>query len=190
MNLPNKITFLRIILIPVFLFFALPAPGWYPCGLITFLNTAGPYIALVLFIGAAITDIIDGNLACKRQEVTNLGKFLDPIADKLLVISALLVLIVKFDLSVWYVVIIVARELMVMGIRTIAAGEGKIVAASIWGEVKTVVQIVAVCFWLLNDIIDMWYIDDALMIAAVILTVYSGIDYIVKNFEFLKSNRN
>lgn len=190
MNLPNKITFLRILLIPLFLIFALPAPDWLPSGLGSFMDTAGPYIAIFLFIAAGITDIIDGNLARKRNEVTNLGKFLDPIADKLLVLAALLVLVVKFNLSVWIVIIVIARELMVMGIRTIAAGEGKIVAASILGKVKTVMQIIASVAWMLNDIIDMWYLDDALMFIAVVLTIYSGIDYLVKNIEFIKGSHN
>jgi len=190
MTLPNKITFLRIILIPLFLFFALPAPDWMTGGFAGFMENSGPYIAIFLFIAAGITDIIDGNLARKRGEVTNLGKFLDPIADKLLVISALLVLIVKFDLSVWIVIIVIARELMVMGIRTVAAGEGKIVAASIWGKVKTVMQIVAVVAYMLNDIIDMWYLDDALMIIAVLLTIYSGIDYLIKNIEFISGSHS
>ncbi|MBN1624730.1 MAG: CDP-diacylglycerol--glycerol-3-phosphate 3-phosphatidyltransferase [Clostridia bacterium] len=190
MTLPNKITFLRIFLIPLFLLFALPSPEWFSDGLTSFMDTFGPYIAIFLFIAAGITDIIDGNLARKRNEVTNLGKFLDPIADKLLVISALLVLVVKFDLSVWIVLVIIARELMVMGIRTIAAGEGKIVAASIWGKVKTVMQIIAAVAWMLNDIIDMWYLDDALMFVALVLTIYSGIDYLVKNIAFIKSGHN
>lgn len=190
MNLPNKITFLRILLVPLFLIFALPAPGWFPTNLSNFMDAAGPYIAIFLFIAAGITDIIDGNLARKRGEVTNLGKFLDPLADKLLVISALLVLIVKFDLSVWIVIIVIARELMVMGIRTIAAGEGKIVAASGLAKVKTVMQIIAAVAYMLNDIIDMWYLDDALMAIAVLLTIYSGIDYLIKNIEFIKAKHN
>ena len=154
MSLPNKITILRILFVPVFMFFALPAACWYPSGLQQLLSTAGPYIAIGLFIIAALTDILDGYLARKRNEVTNMGKFLDPIADKLLVLAGLLVLTVRFDLSVWIILIVFARELMVMGIRMIAAGEGVVIAASIWGKVKTVIQIIAVIAYLLNDVVE------------------------------------
>jgi len=195
MTLPNKITMLRIFFVPVFMFFAMPAATWYPQGLQDFLSNAGPFIAIVLFIIAAITDILDGSLARKRNEVSNLGKFLDPIADKLLVLAGLLVLMVRFNLSAWIILIVFARELMVMGIRMIAAGEGKIVAASIWGKIKTIMQIIAIVAYMLNDIVpklfngaikDMWYLDDILMGIAVIITIYSGLDYLIKNADFLK----
>ena len=122
MTLPNKITFIRILFVPVFMFFAMPAAGWYSQGLTEFLSNAGPYISIILFIIAALTDILDGNLARSRNEVTNLGKFLDPIADKLLVLAGLLVLMVRFDLSGWIILIVFARELMVMGIRSLIKG--------------------------------------------------------------------
>jgi len=195
MTLPNKITFLRILFVPIFMFFAMPAAAWYPDGLQQFLSSAGAYIAMALFVIAALTDILDGNLARSRNEVTNLGKFLDPIADKLLVLAGLLVLMVKFDLSGWIVLIVFARELMVMGIRMIAAGEGVVVAASIWGKVKTIMQIIAIVAYMLNDIVpklfggvikDMWYLDDILMGAAILITIYSGFDYLIKNMSFLK----
>lgn len=185
MTLPNKITFIRILFVPVFMFFAMPAAGWYSESFTEFLNTAGPYIAIALFIIAALTDILDGSLARSRNEVTNLGKFLDPIADKLLVLAGLLVLTVKFDVSAWLILIVFARELMVMGIRMIAAGEGVVVAASIWGKVKTVTQIIAIVAYMLNDIIDMWYLDDITMSIAILITVYSGLDYLYKNKKFL-----
>ncbi len=197
MSLPNKITIVRILFVPVFMFFAMPAANWYPSGLQQLLSTAGPYIAIGLFIIAALTDILDGHLARKRNEVTNLGKFLDPIADKLLVLAGLLVLTVRFDLSVWIILIVFARELMVMGIRMIAAGEGVVIAASIWGKVKTVIQIIAIIAYLLNDVVeqllnglikDMWYLDDIVMGAAIIITIYSGIDYFIKNRGFLKKS--
>ncbi len=195
MTLPNKITFIRILFVPIFMFFAMPAAVWYPDGLQQFLVSAGSYIAIALFIIAALTDILDGSLARSRNEVTNLGKFLDPIADKLLVLAGLLVLMVKFDLSGWIILIVFARELMVMGIRMIAAGEGVVVAASIWGKVKTVMQIIAIVAYMLNDIVpklfgglikDMWYLDDILMGAAILITIYSGFDYLIKNMSFLK----
>ncbi len=187
MTLSNKITFVRISLIPVFLVFALPAAPWFPDFFANFIGSAGPFIAIALFIIAAVTDILDGNLARKRNEVTNLGKFLDPIADKLLVISALLVLIIKYALSPWIVIIIIARELMVMGIRMMAAGEGVVVAASVWGKVKTVVQIIAVIAFLANDIVSMGVLDDIIMYAALVITVFSGIDYLMKNMKFIIS---
>ncbi|MCK5759553.1 MAG: CDP-diacylglycerol--glycerol-3-phosphate 3-phosphatidyltransferase [Clostridiales bacterium] len=195
MTLPNKITFIRILFVPIFMFFAMPAAAWYPDGLQQFLGSAGSYIAIALFIIAALTDILDGSLARSRNEVTNLGKFLDPIADKLLVLSGLLVLIVRFDLSAWVLLIVFTRELMVMGIRMIAAGEGVVVAASIWGKVKTIMQIIAIVAYMLNDIVpklfggvikDMWYLDDILMGVAILITIYSGFDYLMKNISFLK----
>lgn len=188
MTLPNKITMVRIIFVPIFMFFAMPAAGWYPEGLARFISTAGPYIAIALFILAALTDILDGSLARSRNEVSNLGKFLDPIADKLLVLAGLLVLMVKFDLSAWFVLIVFTREMMVAGIRMVAAGEGVVIAASIWGKVKTITQIVAVVAYLLNDIIDMWYLDDIVMWAAILITIYSGLDYLFKNIKLLKSS--
>ena len=195
MTLPNKITFIRILFVPVFMFFAMPAAAWYSDGLQLFLVSMGSYIAITLFIIAALTDILDGSIARSRNEVTNLGKFLDPIADKLLVLAGLLVLMVKFDLSAWLVLIVFARELMVMGIRMIAAGEGVVIAASIWGKVKTIMQIIAIVAYMLNDIVpkffggaikDMWYLDDILMGAAILITIYSGFDYLMKNLSFLK----
>jgi CDP-diacylglycerol--glycerol-3-phosphate 3-phosphatidyltransferase len=195
MTLPNKITLVRIVFVPIFMIFALPAASWYPEGFVAFLDNWGVLIAVILFIMAAITDILDGSLARSRGEVTNLGKFLDPIADKLLVLAGLLALMVRYDLSGWIVLIVFARELMVMGIRMIAAGEGKVVAASIWGKVKTIMQIIAIVAYMLNDIIpkvfnglikDMWYLDDFLMGVAVIITIYSGLDYLIKNMKFLK----
>lgn len=184
MTLPNKITFIRILFVPIFMFFAMPPASWYSAGFTEFLNSTGSYIAIALFIIAALTDILDGSLARSRNEVTNLGKFLDPIADKLLVMAGLLVLMVKFDLSAWLILIVFARELMVMGIRMIAAGEGVVVAASIWGKVKTVTQIIAVVAYLLNDIINMWYLDEIAMGIAVAITVFSGLDYLYKNKIF------
>lgn len=197
MTLPNRITMIRILMVPVFMFFAMPSAAWYPDGLQNFLANSGPFIAVALFILAAVTDILDGSLARKRNEVSNLGKFLDPIADKLLVLAGLLVIMVRFDLSAWIILIVFARELMVMGIRMIAAGEGTVVAASIWGKVKTIMQIIAVVAYMLNDIIsrvfngaikDMWYIDDILMGIAVLITIYSGLDYLLKNMKFLKKS--
>lgn len=195
MTLPNKITLIRIIIVPIFMFFAMPAAGWYSEGLTHFLNNTGPFIAVILFILAALTDILDGSLARSRNEVTNLGKFLDPIADKLLVLAGLLVLMVKFDLNAWFILIVFARELMVMGIRMIAAGEGIVIAASIWGKIKTTMQIIAIVAYMLNEIVpkifngaikDMWYLDDFLMWVAILITIYSGIDYLLKNLKLLR----
>ncbi|MBN2558679.1 MAG: CDP-diacylglycerol--glycerol-3-phosphate 3-phosphatidyltransferase [Clostridia bacterium] len=185
MSLPNKVTVFRIILIPLFMIFALPPASWYPGAFASFLENSGTVLAIAVFILAGITDIIDGNLARSRNEVSNLGKFLDPIADKLLVLSALLVLIVRSDISTWIVMIIMAREFMVMGIRMVAAGEGVVVAASIWGKIKTVTQIVAIVAVFLSDLIDIWYLGDILMGAAVLITIYSGLDYLVKNIRFI-----
>ncbi len=186
MTLPNKLTLFRVLLVPVFMFFSMPAAKWYSADFAKFLSDAGLKIGLVVFLVAALTDILDGNLARKRGEVTNLGKFMDPLADKLLVLAGFLVLMVRFDLTPWFILIVFARELMVAGVRMVAAGEGKVIAASIWGKIKTVTQIVAIVAYLLNDFMDMLYFDDILMWFSIILTIYSGIDYLLKNIKILK----
>lgn len=188
MNLPNKITVSRILATPVFLFFLVP--GWF--GQFWGLDQWGRYAAAVIFIVASITDMVDGNIARKYNMITELGKFLDPIADKLLVTSALIAFIKTDNLSVWAVFIIIAREFIITGFRVVAAGRGVVIAADKWGKIKTVVQIAAIIAILIKNfpvslIID-FPLGMVLMYIAVALTVISGVNYIVKNAKVLEKN--
>ncbi|MCA0988110.1 CDP-diacylglycerol--glycerol-3-phosphate 3-phosphatidyltransferase [Guptibacillus algicola] len=192
MNLPNKITVSRIFLIPVFLLFLLaPLPlGETEIAGATILNAQ--LIAALIFIVASVTDWIDGYIARKYNLVTNLGKFLDPLADKLLVTSAFVSLVELGSAPAWVVVFILSREFAVTGLRLVAASEGEVLAASNLGKLKTWIQIVAISALLLNNIpfeaiglpfatISLW--------AALIITVYSGWDYFNKNKEILLKSR-
>lgn len=163
-NLANKLTILRILLIPVFLV------------LIAVKIPYGVYLATLVFILAAITDKLDGYIARSRNQITNLGKFMDPLADKLLVASALISLVEMGRLPTWMVMIIIAREFAITGLRAIAAAEGIVIAASWWGKLKTATQIVAI----IAVLIDLPYYG-VLIWCAVVITVISGIDYIYKN---------
>ncbi len=139
MNLANKLTMIRILLVPVFLLF------------ITVKNIPyGSIIATVIFIIASITDQLDGYIARSRNQITNFGKFMDPLADKLLVTAALVSLVELKLVASWAVVVILAREFAVSGLRTLAASNGKIIAASWWGKIKTVTQMVAILLLLLK----------------------------------------
>ncbi len=187
MNLANKITLSRILATPVFLFFLVP--DWF--GQFLGLDQWGRYVAAGIFIVASLTDALDGNIARKRNMVTELGKFLDPIADKLLVTAALIALIKTDNLSVWIVFIIISREFIVTGFRVIAAGKGIVIAADKWGKMKTVIQIIAIVAMLLNNfplsLITGFPLGMVLMYIATILTVISGVNYIAKNTKILSS---
>ena len=175
MNLPNSITCLRILFIPVFLVVLLTP--------LSADSMAQVYAATILFLLAAATDSLDGYLARSRGQVTNLGKFLDPLADKLLVSAALIALVQLGSAAAWVVWIILGREFAVTGLRAIAAAEGLVVAASGFGKVKTVVQMTAITFLLLKKPLVGWLGVDAgtpLLYLALILTVGSGIDYFWK----------
>ena len=177
MNLPNKLTIVRIIMIPFFVFFLL-AP---------YFEGYGNYIALVIFIVASLTDFLDGKIARKYNLVTNFGKFMDPLADKLLVCSAMICLIQTGQLAAWIVVIIIAREFIISGFRLIASDNGVVIAASYWGKFKTTFQMLMVIVLILNVQMPFFQIlGKILTYAALILTVVSLIDYIVKNKDVLK----
>lgn len=170
MNLPNKLTILRVIMIPFFIVFM-------------YLNfAAAKWIALAIFIAAALTDTLDGQIARRCNLVTNFGKFMDPLADKLLVCSALIVLVDMERIPAWIVIIIIAREFIISGFRLIAAEKGTVIAAGIWGKMKTVVQMVMVCFLIASlggTVINV--IEQVLIYLALALTVISLIDYLVSN---------
>ncbi|AJS59104.1 CDP-diacylglycerol--glycerol-3-phosphate 3-phosphatidyltransferase [Paenibacillus sp. IHBB 10380] len=190
MNLPNRITIARICLIPIMMVFLLVDFDFYPSPL-TWDSYELPYnqlIAAIIFILAASTDGIDGFLARKHNMVTNLGKLLDPLADKLLVAAVLISLVEMGKCDSWIAVIIISREFAVTGLRQIALLEGKVVAASNWGKVKTVVQIVAIVMMLINNFPFEWIhvpLDVIVTWAAALITLYSGVDYFIKNKSLL-----
>ena len=175
MNLPNKLTILRMIMIPVFLV-VLYIPG---------LGMAGNIAAAAIFILASITDFLDGKIARKYNLVTNFGKFMDPLADKLLVCSAMICLIQTGQLAAWIVVIIIAREFIISGFRLVAADNDIVIAASYWGKFKTVSQM----FMLILLIADLGgafnMIAQVLIWVSLVLTIVSLIDYIAKNVQVL-----
>ncbi len=182
MNLPNKLTLLRILLVPVFIaFFYIKMPWWN-------------YWAALVFLGASLTDLFDGAIARKRGIVTNFGKLIDPMADKLLVCSALIMFTAIGWVHEILVIIMIAREFIVSALRMVAAAEGKVLAADSWGKAKTVVQIVAVIFVLLREgVFAMIGLEtvlvvsgDVLMIAAAALSVISCAGYFIKNRAVLK----
>jgi CDP-diacylglycerol--glycerol-3-phosphate 3-phosphatidyltransferase len=191
-NLPNKITISRIILIPIFVVLMLiRIEEW---GDITILGATMPVTHLlgaIIFIIAAVTDWIDGYYARKLNLVTNMGKFLDPLADKLLVSAALIVLVELQMAPSWIVIIIISREFAVTGLRLVLAGEGEVVAANMLGKIKTWAQIVAISTLLLHNIFFEMFsfpFDKLALWVALFFTVWSGLDYFVKNKEpFLKS---
>lgn len=171
MNLPNKLTLGRIFLIPVFMFFLLVKVPY------------GKYIAAFVFILAALTDGLDGYIARKRKQVTNFGKIMDPLADKLLITAALISLVQLGEISAWPAVIILGREFAITGLRSVAAAEGVVVAASNLGKIKTVTQIIAISLILLEGFY-IEYINISLgtitLYIALFFTIWSGLDYVKK----------
>ena len=180
MNLPNKLTLFRVILIPFFIVILMT-----DC-----LGTASKWTALAIFIVASLTDMLDGKIARKYGLVTNFGKFMDPLADKMLVCSAMICLTGMQKLAAWIVIVIVAREFIISGFRLIASDNGVVIAASYWGKFKTTFQMVMVIL-LIADIQIPWVkiLTAAVTYAAVILTVISLIDYIVRNRIVLKDTK-
>ncbi|HBA64065.1 MAG TPA: CDP-diacylglycerol--glycerol-3-phosphate 3-phosphatidyltransferase [Lachnospiraceae bacterium] len=175
MNLPNKLTVLRVLLIPFFVVFMLTDLG----------GDAGKWIAVAIFIVASLTDMLDGKIARKYNLVTNFGKFMDPLADKLLVCSAMICLIEKGKLASWIVIIIVAREFIISGFRLVASDNGIVIAASYWGKFKTTFQMLMIIVL----IIDLGGIFDTIGIIltwiALALTIISLVDYVAKNKKVL-----
>jgi CDP-diacylglycerol--glycerol-3-phosphate 3-phosphatidyltransferase len=190
-NLPNRITLARICLIPIMMFFLLVDFDFYPDPIHwgSFQLSVNHLVAAVIFLLAASTDGIDGYIARKYNMVTNLGKLLDPLADKLLVSAVLISLVELGRCDSWIAIVIISREFAVTGLRQIALLEGKVVAASKWGKIKTVVQIVAISLLLLNNFPFQFVsipVDDIAIWAAALITIFSGIDYFVKNKDLLQ----
>lgn len=180
MNLPNKLTIFRVLLIPFFVFFLI-AP---------YFEGYGNYIAVAIFVVASLTDLFDGKIARKYNLVTNFGKFMDPLADKLLVCSALICLVDLRLLPSWVVIIIIAREFIISGFRLVASDNGVVIAASYWGKFKTVFQMIMVIALMLHFNIPYFnYLEILLIVIATALTVISLIDYIVKNKDVLKEQK-
>ncbi len=175
MNLPNKLTVLRVLLIPFFVAALLWDKGE---------NMTLRYVAAGIFIAASLTDLLDGKIARKYNLVTNFGKFMDPLADKLLVCAALICLIELDDIPAWMVIVIISREFIISGFRLVASDNGVVIAASYWGKFKTVFQMIAVVL-LIVKIDALSVVTDIFLWVAVVLTVVSLMDYIKKNHKVL-----
>jgi CDP-diacylglycerol--glycerol-3-phosphate 3-phosphatidyltransferase len=180
MNLPNKLTIFRVLLIPFFVVVLLINPD----------NSINRYIADAIFIIASLTDMLDGKIARKYNLVTDFGKFMDPLADKLLVCSALICLIETRQVPAWVVIIIIAREFVISGFRLVASDNGIVIAASYWGKFKTVFQMFMIIVVVANvDHIVAYTLGQILMYIALVLTVVSLIDYLYKNKDVLKEQK-
>ena len=192
MNLPNKLTIFRVILIVPFVILLLGSAngwGWFTAifgGIMEYID----YIAVAIFIIASFTDMLDGKIARKYNLVTNFGKFMDPLADKMLVCSALICLVEMGRLPAWIVIVIIAREFIISGFRLVASDNGIVIAASYWGKFKTVSQMIMVVLLLLNIGHPFFEILSTVFVwIAVILTVVSLVDYVVKNIGVLKEQK-
>lgn len=182
MNLPNKLTVFRVILIVPFVLLLLGSHagwGWFTA-IFGGISDYTDYIALVIFIIASLTDLLDGKIARKYNLVTNFGKFMDPLADKLLVCSALICLVELERIPAWIVIIIISREFIISGFRLVAADNRVVIAASYWGKFKTTFQMVMVCLMIAN-IGALAVLTQIIMWIAVVLTIISLVDYLVKN---------
>ena len=190
MNLPNKLTIIRMILIIPFVLLLLGHAnewGWFVAlfgGIMEYVD----YIALAIFIIASLTDLIDGKIARKYNLVTNFGKFMDPLADKLLVCAAMIALVEMGRIPSWIVIIIISREFIISGFRLIASDNNVVIAASYWGKFKTTFQMVMVCLMIAN-ISKLQILTDIIMWIALALTVISLIDYLVKNKDVMKDTK-
>lgn len=169
MNTPNKLTMLRVIMVPIFM--------------IAYMYTPYNILSMLIFVLAFLTDMLDGYLARKNNQVSNFGKIMDPLADKLLVAAAMVLLTKNGLVNEWITIIVLAREFAVSGIRIAAAAEGNVVAASSWGKIKTIWQFVAITLALIIN--EKNIVVDIFMWVNLALTVLSGVDYIVKNKKYL-----
>jgi len=194
MNLANKITIARILLIPIFIMLLTKYPVWLikDSALIQHLSAYGIYYAAAVFVLASVTDKLDGYIARKYNQITNLGKLLDPLADKLLISAALILLVSQQMLYAWIALAIIAREIIITGIRLVATKQKIVLQADQFGKIKMVFQVAAITAVLLKNqpfsYITSLPIDQILMIIALILTVYSGYNYIKMNYRILKLN--
>ena len=182
MNLPNKLTMLRILMIPIFVVFALIQAQW------------AQYVALAIYIIACMTDMLDGKIARKYNLVTNFGKFADPIADKMLVMAALVILVASGRMPAWVCIVMLAREFIISGFRLVAAGGGKVIAAGNLGKLKTVFQMACTVALMLcvpvvgEPLLGQFgvVVANVLTYIAAALTIISGAEYIIKNFDCIR----
>lgn len=192
MNVPNKITLSRIFLIPIFIVILSIPFEWGEWQIGTETLPVTHFSAGIIFLIASLTDWLDGYYARKHNLITNMGKFLDPLADKLLV-SAAFILLVEMELAAaWIVIIIISREFAVTGLRLVAAGEGIVLAASSMGKIKTVSQIAAIALLLFHNFPFSYLgvpIDLIVLYIALILTAWSGVDYFVKNWHVMRDSK-
>lgn len=205
MNLPNKLSLMRIILVPVTVLFMLPINifGWQPEGWNNFINNNGMIVAAIVFIAASLTDMADGKIARKYNLITDLGKFLDALADKILVISVMIAFVELRRFSAWILIIVVLREFAVSGLRMIAAANNDVIAARMVGKVKTATQMVAISYLMFEPLLLKIFgfgftgyanlqinvitiIGDILLGISMVLVAYSGVDYLVKGKKYLK----
>ncbi|NUU64159.1 CDP-diacylglycerol--glycerol-3-phosphate 3-phosphatidyltransferase [Paenibacillus agri] len=192
MNLANKITIARILLIPIFILLFPIYPEWLVKNnaIIHHIDLFGIYYAAAVFLLASVTDKLDGYIARKYSQITNLGKLLDPLADKLLISTALILMVSQQLIYTWVAFAIIAREIIITGIRIVAASQKIALQADRFGKIKMVFQVIAISAVLLNNLpfryITEIRIDQVLMYAALILTIYSGYNYIKNNYRMLK----
>jgi len=209
MNTPNKLSIFRIILVPFVLLFLLPVHigSFEPTGWNCFIDGYGRIVAAVLFIIASLTDLVDGKIARKYNLITDLGKFLDSLADKMLVVSVLIAFVELGRISSVFVVIIVIREFMVTGIRLVAGQKGVVMAAKMIGKVKTTTQMIAIVYILFEPLFErilsaalpnmapsaissgVVMAGDAAFLISVVMTVISGMDYLLKNLHYFKESK-
>lgn len=192
MNVPNKITLSRIFLIPIFILLLSIPFNWGTWDIGETSLPVSDFIAALLFILAATTDWVDGHYARKHNLVTNLGKFLDPLADKLLVSAALILLVEMGMAPAWLVIVIISREFAVTGLRLVAAGEGIVLAAGSMGKLKTATQMIAIAILLLHQF-PFSYIGfpfgTVMLYAALFFTIVSGVDYFMKNWHVMRDSK-
>lgn len=178
MNLPNKLTVVRVLMIPFFVWFMLPSLGGE--------MAASKWIALAIFCIASLTDLLDGKIARKYNLVTNFGKFMDPLADKLLVGAAMICLVEMGRLPAWIVIVIISREFIISGFRLVASDNGIVIAASYWGKFKTVFQMAMIIVLIAAFEGSVFAVVEQILIwVSLILTIVSLVDYIRKNKEVL-----
>lgn len=198
MNLPNKLTVFRVILILPFVMVLLGNyHGWsWFTAVFGGIREYADYIALAIFVIASLTDLADGKIARKYNLVTNFGKFMDPLADKLLVCAALIALTEMGRIPAWVVIIIISREFIISGFRLIASDNHVVIAASYWGKFKTTFQMVMICLMLVNNgyflsgnLTELQLVTDIVMWIALGLTVISLVDYLVKNKDVMKEQK-
>ncbi len=205
MNLPNKLSLMRIILVPVTVLFMLPINlfGWQPEGWNNFVTNNGMIVAAIVFIAASLTDMLDGKIARKYNLITDLGKFLDALADKILVISVMIAFVELRRFSAWLLIIVILREFAISGIRMIAASKNDVIAARMIGKVKTATQMVAISYLMFEPLLLKIFgfgftgyanlqtnvitiIGDVLLGISMVMVVVSGVDYIIKGKKYLK----